>query len=99
MQIDFNFSNFTTDGILRVAFDPYYAITGNFTWGIIFGFIGVAIYANERAIGTTSIYLILVGIFVSIIFPMALVTVLGMLLAFMLGIIFYRAFVQSRDAY
>lgn len=95
-SLDFNLSNFTRDGIIRVAFDPYYAIFGNFTWGVIFGFIGVALYANERSIGTIATYLIIVGIFMSIIFPSILMGLFGMILAFTIAVIFYRTFIESK---
>lgn len=96
MQISvFNFTNFTNAGILRVAFDPYYHLFGNFTWGIIFGIIGTGIYANERSLGTTSIYLIMVGIFFSIVFPEWIWYLFGLLLGFLLTTIFYKAFVVS----
>ena len=95
--LDFNFSNFTGQGILRAAFDPYVSIMANFTWGAIFGFIGIAIYANERSIGTATLYLILIGIFISIIFPNALMAIFALMLAFMLGVIFYRTFIQARE--
>ena len=95
-SLDFNLTNFTRDGIIRVAFDPYYAIFGNFTWGVIFGFIGVALYANERSIGTITTYLIIVGIFMSIIFPSILMGLFGMILAFTIAVIFYRTFIESK---
>jgi len=94
--LEYNFSNFTTDGILRVAFDPYLSIFGNFTWGIIFGFIGAGLYANERSIGTIMIYLILVGIFISIILPAEFAAILGLILAFLFGTIFYLTFVKEK---
>jgi len=96
MGINLSFSNFTDAGIIRVAFDPYLSIFGNFTWGILFGFIGAGLYANERSIATTSIYLILVGIFFSIIFPLWIVYIFGLLLSFLLATIFYITFVKSR---
>lgn len=95
--LDFNFTNFTDAGILRVAFDPYVSVVGNFTWGIIFGFIGMAIYANERSIGTATLYLILIGLFISVVFPTALIGIFGLILAFVLGVIFYKTFVESRS--
>jgi len=94
--LDYNFSNFTTDGILRIAFDPYLSIFGNYTWGIIFGFIGAGLYANERSIGTIAIYLILVGVFISIILPVAFAAILGLILAFIFASIFYVAFVKEK---
>jgi len=95
-QVDFNITNFTSDGILRVAFDPYLSIFGNITWGLIFGFIGAAVYANERSLGTTAVYLIIVGMFMAIIFPNGLATIFGLLLAFIMATILYIAFVQQK---
>jgi len=92
--INLNLSNLTTDGILKAAFNPYYSIFGEFTWGIILGFIGAALYVNERSVGTTTTYLILVGVFVSIIFPSHIVSVFGVILAFLIAIIFYKAFIE-----
>jgi len=91
----YNFSNFTNNGIFRAAFTPYLTLLGNYFWGILFGFIGAAIYANERSIGTTTIYLILVGVFMSIVFPLPLAGIFGLILAFVLAIIFYKAFIQD----
>ena len=92
MPTIYNFSNFTRDGIFRVAFTPYLALMHDMFWGILFGIIGVAIYANERSLGTTTIYLILVGIFVAIVFPASIMAFFGMILAFLLATIFYKAF-------
>lgn len=94
--VNFNFTSFTAEGILRVAFDPYYNIFGNLTWGIILGFIGAGLYANERSIGTIATYLILVGIFAAILFPNQLVFLFGMILAFVISVIFYITFIESR---
>lgn len=96
VALEYNFSNFTTDGIIRIAFDPYLSIFGNYTWGIIFGFIGAGLYANERSMGTIMIYLILVGIFMSIILPVMFAAILGLILAFILGSVFYLSFVKEK---
>jgi hypothetical protein len=95
--IDLNFSNFTNEGILRVAFSPYLTVLGNSFWGALFGFIGVALYANERSVGVVTLYLILIGIFISIVFPESLMGIFSLILAFALGVIFYKAFVQKRE--
>jgi len=92
----YNFQNFTADGIIRVAFDPYLSILGNFTWGIIFGFIGAGLYASNRSVGLMITYLVLVGIFMSIILPAELVAIFGLLLAFLLATVFYIAFIEKR---
>ena len=92
----YNFSNFASDGFLRVAFDPYLSIFGNFTWGIIFGFIGAGLYASNRSMGLAITYLVIVGIFMSIIFPAEVVAIFGLILAFLLATVFYIAFVQKQ---
>lgn len=92
--IPINLTNLTTDGIIKAAFNPYYSIFGEFTWGIILGFIGAGIYINERSIGTITIYLILIGIFVSAIFPSHIIALFGILLSLLVAIIFYKAFIE-----
>ena len=94
--IDFSLTNLTTEGILRVAFDTYYTVFGNLTWGIILGFIGAGLYANERSIGTIATYLVLVGIFASMLFPAQVVMLFGLILAFLLSVIFYISFIEVR---
>lgn len=95
-SIDLDFDNFTDEGIFKVGFSPYVAILGNFTWGIIFGFIGAGLYANERSIAAISAYLILVGTFFSIILPYSVVYLFGLILAFVLTVIFFVAFIRKK---
>ena len=95
-QVGLNFTDFINGGIIRVAFNPYTSVIGNFTWGIMFGFIGAGLYANERSIGTVLTYLVLVGIFFSIIFPASIVFLFGLILAFMLTVVFYLTFVKKK---
>jgi len=95
--IDLNFNNFTSEGILRVSFDPYIQVLGNLTWGIVFGFIGGGLYANERSISLVTGYLILVGIFFSIILPYWFMYLFGLMLAFVLTVIFFIAFVKKKS--
>ena len=94
--LEYNFTNFTTSGIIRVALDPYFSIFGNLVWGIIFGFIGTGLYANERSIGTIIAYLVIVGVFFSIVFPAGLIYLFGLILAFALSVVFYRTFIENR---
>jgi len=91
----YNFSNFSRDGFLRVAFDPYLSIFGNFTWGAIFGFMGAGLFASNRSIGLAITYLVLVGIFVAIIFPEQLIALFGILLAFLVATVLYRTFIKK----
>lgn len=95
-SVNISFDDFTDEGIFRVAFAPYVAILGNFTWGVIFGFIGAGLYANERSISVISAYLILVGTFFSIILPYSVVYLFGLILAFVLTVIFFIAFIRKK---
>jgi len=81
---------------LRIAFDPYLSIFGNFTWGIIFGFIGAGLYGSSRSIGLLISYLVIMGIFISIIFPAQLMAIFGLILAFLLATVFYKAFIEKQ---
>ena len=94
--IEINLTNFTAGGIIRYSLNPYIVIFGNLTFGIIFGFVGAALYANERSLGTIITYLTLVGIFFAIILPAAVVAVFGLILVFALATVFYRTFVETR---
>lgn len=95
VSIDLNLTQLLSEGILRAAFDPYYNVFGEFTWGIILGFIGAALYINERSISTVTVYLILVGAFVSIIFPSHIIALFGILLSLLIAVIFYKAFIEK----
>ena len=80
---------------MRVATLAYTNIFANFFWGILLGFIGAGIHANKRSLLTTGTYLVLVGVFFSVIFPESLALLLGLILAFMFTTIFYNAFVRK----
>lgn len=95
--IDLNFTDFINTGVFRIALGPYLDIFGNLFWGIIFGFIGGGIYANERSVGTTATYLILVAAFTGFIFPASVVAIFGLLLAFLIAVILYYAFVRTGE--
>ena len=95
VNIGFNFTEFIDGGILRWGMVPYYVIFGNFTWGIILGFIGTGLYANERSIGTTMLYLLIVGIFFGAILPMGIVFLLGLIFTFMISVVLYKAFIEK----
>ena len=79
-----------------IAFNPYVSIFGNLTWGIIFGFMGGAIYAgSERQYLLTFGYLVIVGITFGIILPYALIAIFGIIVAFIGTVVVYNAFVAS----
>lgn len=95
-SLNFTFENIFEEGFIRVAFDPYLSIFGNFTWGLIFGFIGAGLYVNERSIAIALTYLVLVGIFFSIVFPAILIYLFGLVLAFVLASTLYTGLVERR---
>jgi len=95
--INLNMSNFTRDGIIKVAFNPYVSIFGNMTWGIILGFIGAGLYANERSLATIVTYLVLVGMFFAIILPSPIVAILSLILIFAVTVILYKTFVEAKE--
>lgn len=92
----FNLTNLTDQGLARAMFDCYRTIFGNFFWSLVFGFIGAGVFANERSIGSIVTYLILVGIFMSIAFTGEVIAIFGLFLAFLLGVIFFKAFVDNK---
>jgi len=95
--IELNFTNFTNEGLIRAPMVPYLTIFGNLLWGILFGFIGGAVYANERSLGTSAAYLILVGAFMAFILPVPIIAIFGLLLAFIVAVILYITFVTMRS--
>lgn len=92
----FNLTNLTDTGLARAMVDCYRTIFGDFFWSIFFGFIGAGVYVNERSLGAIVTYLTLIGIFMSIVFTLEVVAIFGVFLAFLLGVIFFRAFVDRR---
>ena len=92
----FNLTNLTDGGLARAMFECYRTIFGNFFWALVFGFIGAGIYVNERSIGSIVTYLMLVGIFISVVFGANVIAIFGLFLAFLLTVIFFKAFVDRR---
>ena len=92
----FNLTNLTDGGLARAMFECYRTIFGNFFWALVFGFIGAGIYVNERSIGSIVTYLMLLGVFVSIIFTFDVIAIFGLFLAFLLAVIFFKAFVDRK---
>lgn len=77
------------------AFDPYISILGVFTWGIILGFIGAAIYvSSEKQLYTVLGYLAIVGISFAALLPVSLALILGLLMAFIITSMLYKIFID-----
>ena len=100
LTIDVNITNFTTGGWARMAVAPYIPIFGGLFWGMLFGFIGAAIYVSGE--GDPRIYLIITGylFIVGLIFGIALtapvIAIFGLILTFLVTNIFYKTFVESK---
>jgi len=78
------------------AFNPYISMFGNLTWGLIFGFIGAAVYvSSERQTLTILGYLLLVGLIFVIILPWGAIAIFGLVTSFMVGSILYRVIVEN----
>lgn len=91
----FNITNFTAN-IFRYALDPYLSLFGNITWGFIFGFVGAAIYVNNKSLPTIFGYLIIVGVIFSVILPSAIYSIFALITALIGTIILYRVLVERR---
>jgi len=77
------------------AFAPYIALLGVFTWGIIMGFMGAAIYvSSERQTFTVLGYLVLVGVSFAVLLPAGLAYILGLTMAFIVTAILFKIFVD-----
>ena len=91
---DFNISNLTAHGIFRAAFDPYVAIFGSYFFGIFFGVIGVAIFAEEKSLAHIFGYLVIVGLFIGAVLPSLIGSIFGLLTGIVFAVIFYRVYVE-----
>jgi len=94
VTIDINVSNFINE-YLRYAFDPYTSMFGNFTWGIIFGFVGAALYVGSKSIPTVFTYLALIGLIFAIILPWGIFAIFGLILVFIGTTAFYVLLIDS----
>ena len=92
---DFNMSNFTLHGIFRAAFDPYYAIFGSYFVGLLFGVIGVALFAEARSLAHIFGYLVIVGLFIGAVLPSLMGSVFGLITGIVFAVIFYRVYVEK----
>ena len=89
----FNLTNFTAN-IFRYAFDPYLSLLGNITWGFIFGFVGAAIYVNNKSLPTIFGYLLVIGIIFSVILPAAVYSIFALVTTAVGASILYRVLVE-----
>lgn len=99
LEINLNLSNITYE-LVRYSVTPYTNVFGDMFWGIFFGFIGTALYVagtgDSRIYLILTAYLVAVGLFFGIILDNAIVAIFGLILAFLISSIFYKAFVESK---
>ena len=93
--LDFNLTNMTLKGIMRASFEPFTNIFGSYFIGMILGVIGVAVYVEERSLGHMIGYLIIVGVFFSIIIPVEISALVGLIAGIVLTRILYKAFAKK----
>lgn len=94
IDINLNLSNFSQN-IFVYAFNPYVSLFGNFTWGIIFGFIGAGLFVGSGSNRTAFTYLIIVGLIFSIVLPAALIALFGLVAAFIAAAYMFKTFVKK----
>ena len=94
---DFNLTDFLSRYMVY-AFQPYTELLGSMTWGIIFGFVGAAIYvSSERQLLTVFIYLLVMALVFSIILPYAFVAIISIIITFIGTTIIYNTYVKVRE--
>ena len=89
-------SNLTSNPF-QMGFVPYTNLVGNWFFAMFFGFIGGSVYigtGNKNALLT---YLILVGIFMTLVLPSLVLAIFGLLTGFIIASILYFAFIQKRS--
>ena len=96
--INVNLSNMSGTGIIGLGFQPYIATLGSAFWGMLFGFPGAAIYVNaERKYMGVFAYLTLIGLFFTVILPVLVAALFGMILTLIVTLLLYRVFVENRS--
>jgi len=94
VTVDINVTNFTQN-FLIFAFNPYTSIFANFTWGIIFGFVGAGLYVGSKSVITIFAYLVMVGIVFAAILPIAIIGIFGLILVFIGTTAFYVILIEK----
>ena len=87
--------NFTVNP-LRTMFTEYFDLFGAWTFGIFFGLTGAIIYTHTRSIPAVIIFLLFTGAVGTALFPAYIGVFMGLILAFMIGAILYKAFIPKR---
>lgn len=95
VTFDLNVSEFMHQPF-KYALDPYTSLFGNLTWGILFGFVGAGVYVGSHSQTTTFAYLVIVGIVFSLILPAAIISIFGIVMAFIGAIALYTLYVTRK---
>lgn len=86
--------NFTQNP-LRIMFSPYITLMGSWFYGLFFGMIVGIIYSDTKNIAAPFIFLVILGTIGTVIFSFQIGVFFGLIGAFALTTILYRAFVKK----
>jgi len=89
-------SNLTSNPF-KMGFVPYTGMLGNWFFAMFFGFIGGAVYIGTGNKGALLTYLMLVGIFMTLVLPFLILTIFGLIVGFIIASILYYAFIQKES--
>jgi len=93
----FNLSKLVSDGFLRVGFNPYITLFGDFFWGLFFGIIGVAIYAWKSNVYALIGYLIAILVLARVVMPVGIADLIAIILGLAVSGLIYKVFVQKKE--
>jgi len=86
------------DNPIRSLLGCYVDVMGAWFYGLFFGFMAGIIYVHSKNVVGVAVFLILLGTFGAIIFPMYIGTFLGLVGAFAVTVILYKGFItKGRD--
>jgi len=92
------FSNATGPPIdfLRIFVDAWIYFLGSMFWGALFTVIGVALYMKSQNAYVTVAYFVVVISVSSILFPLDLVYLIGLIGGIAIGFLLYQLFVSKK---
>lgn len=92
----FNISHLVDQGFIRIGFNPYVTLFGDFFWGLFFGIIGIAIYNWKNSSYHLIGYLVAILVFTRVILPIALADFFAIILGFAVSGLIYKVFITKR---
>jgi len=92
----FNMSKLVSEGFLRVGFNPYITLFGDFFWGLFFGIIGVAIYSWKSNVYALIGYLVAILVLARVVMPVGVVDLIAIILGLAISGLVYKVFVEKK---